>query len=73
MFRAANLFAALLVASVLLPAAASAQQQSKGQHHPPTAAMVRNESDCKRQADAQKLTFTARLNFLEDCLSHKPK
>ena len=72
MFRAATLLAALMVAGLMLADSASAQQTSKGRHRP-SAASAKLEASCKQQANAQKLNFTARLNFLESCMKGKPK
>jgi hypothetical protein len=72
MFRAASVLAALLVTGLMLAATASAQDSSKKRHRL-TPAELKQEASCKKQANAQKLNFTARLNFLESCMKGKPK
>jgi hypothetical protein len=73
MSRVACLLATFLIAGILLPDPASAAAKSSTGRHAMSGAMVRKEAACRKQADAQKINFTARIDFLEGCMRSKSK
>jgi hypothetical protein len=73
MSRLACLLATFLIAVILFPHPASAAAEPQTDRHAMSGAMARKEAACKKQANAQKLNFTSRLDFLEGCMKDKPK